>query len=327
MPGCQCTSVRVCLSRPTAAVRLLWGNFKGQTMIDLDRPDPLWYATRVKRTERGPLSQPVSVFHTKYIPGGGKVASVPLWYALLERHRTDAHFATYTTTEEVRATKTGGPYQIQFNCATYDLDYEGHKSRPNPADFGNFCRSLIVQDHVPNIAYPTRGGARIIFYVDQLTDPAEFEAHYQSLMGKLALDHTPFKLDRVAKDWTRLFRCPRVVRDGEKAYSVPVYEFHDRVLDLRRFEVKPIAKRIVKHDGTAKFTGCDPWLSTKLKQMAEGNRNSTIYAALRHVMEKYTPEAQEQWVAILEERALAEGMEEREFWRTYRSASESTTGK
>jgi hypothetical protein len=132
--------------------------------------------------------------------------------------------------------------------------------------------------------------------------------------------HSPYRIDPACKDWTRLFRAPRVVRDGVAKYDIAVRKYHDDILDLRRFETKPRLQRKIALDGSARFSGADPWIAAKLGGMAEGNRNNSVYALLRYIRDKYTPEAEDIWVRNVANKALAAGMDEQEFWRTHQSA-------
>jgi hypothetical protein len=260
-----------------------------------------------------------------------RVVAVPLTAALLVAYDCDAHFTLYTTPAEVRLRKHEPlPAPVLFQFAAADLDFDSHRTLPTLLDFASLVRSLYVMGSdlpppTPNVVYETRGGARVLYLIEPLTDPAEFEAHYHALLAKvaepLANAGCPYQVDLHARDWTRLFRAPRVVRDGVAEHHRQVRQFHGEVLDLRKFKVKPRPARATctGRGGQRVFTGADPYLAVGLKGLREGNRNCTVYRLLCHVRDRYQSGGIEKCVEIIRERALGEGMEEREFESTLRS--------
>jgi hypothetical protein len=106
-------------------------------------------------------------------------------------------------------------------------------------------------------------------------------------------------------------------------HDTAVHQLHGDVMDMRKFKRATRPKRSRPLTGTAVFTGHDPWISARMKHIREGSRNNTLYSLFRFIRDKYAEGEQEPWIAILLEKVLAEGMEEREFWRTYQSAFKS----
>lgn len=259
------------------------------------------------------------VLASKYTKGGDSVTgTLSLKQMLLERWPCDLHFTMYTSPTGTRLLK-GAPSNPTFNFCAYDLDYDGHNSKPTLDAFAGLVRLLYVIDLTPNIVYTTRGGARIIYLIDPIDDPDRFEAHYQKLQSILAKFQTKYQVDTAAKDWTRLFRAPLVVRDDVEEYHHQVLSFHDEILDLTEFKAIPKPPRLPVQ-GNQLFHLHDPVLCRLILELIPGQRNNTLFKALAYALGKYNPESAEKWIDLFREKAEEAGVSEREFETTLKSA-------
>lgn len=155
----------------------------------------------------------------RYAPGmrpHKSARAMPLRQALERAHPDDRHFVAYaprrldghlarlnTHATEGRAAvwdrldDLDGPIEIRLLVG--DIDAPGHEPTPR---WRRNTEALL--DASPYSYYATRGGYRI------LALPEEPFA----LTCAVDADHG-LVLDRACKDWTRLYRLPNVVRDGE----------------------------------------------------------------------------------------------------------------
>jgi hypothetical protein len=177
---------------------------------------------------------------------------MPLGMMMVEKFEGDAHFVCYTTPQSMRLRKDMTE-PMKFDFVAYDADFNDHKSRPASDDFFKFVDEMFIHHYagvpLPNVIYQTRGGCRLVFLIRPLFDANIFESHVKALARKLSKAITNsrdrgvhrYELDTGALDWTRMFRCPHVVRDGKPEYDYQVRLFHTGLLDLLRF--KPTKKK------------------------------------------------------------------------------------
>lgn len=282
-------------------------------------------------TERDlPESIETHVLGTKFTKGDEPVdGTCPLAAALLEPWPTDTHVTMYTSVQQVRCVKSRAcHYDLRFDFAMYDLDFDGHRSKPTLEDFARLLQSLYVHDNQPNLVYPTRSGSRLIYLIVPTNDAEWFESHYASLMehiaSPLANSGSPYQVDTGCRDWGRLFRSARVVRDGIEEFDREVRIFHTELLDLDGFRIQPRPKRKVI-TGNEPFTVHEPRLLRLLQSLAPGNRNQTVYAGLCHAFRKFESTAAEAWVEAFRRRAVSdepgsERFDDAEFDRVRESA-------
>jgi len=272
-----------------------------------------------KDTLHSLLCVPVSLFSTKYIAGGCEIVTAPLWFALIENHEQDLHYSMYASGRGVRCLKGEANTDLTFSIAAYDFDLAGHTGRPTQTDFTDFVRLCSLVDDLPNIVYATRGGARILYFIDPIHDPNVFEAHFQALLARLTEWKSPYAADAVAKDWTRLYRSPSVIRDDEEYWNTPVFLFHDRVYDLQKLtpKIKPLRPKIT---GNQKFAQVDHYIACGLSQAAEGNRNRSLFGLACHAIRKYNAAGAEKWIDHLRSQFSEMGLDDCEIETTIRSA-------
>lgn len=260
---------------------------------------------------------------------GQTTPSIPLSIMLLTKWQTDVHFSMYHTSEQRRMQKsnpTCPPLNIEFKLCAFDLDFDAHRTKPTDADFDHLILCLQIIDHMPNIVYQTRGGARIIYIIDPIRDANTFEGHYQRMLTKLKEPfenaHMGYAVDET-KDWTRLFRAPLVVRDGRAEYDYHIRTFHTDTIDIRRFKVMPKEER-VWGNGNQKFRPNDAYLHARMKEIEPGNRNNALFRAACHALRIYLPDAAETWLDELRNKAHAEGLAPVEIEAVIRSAENAT---
>jgi hypothetical protein len=204
------------------------------------------HRSKIVKLLNGSINPPVTIFGDKFVPGGDSAdGRCDLSDMLLTEWPTDVHYTQYVSPTDIRQVHDSPTAGVEFHVAAIDLDFDNHKSKPVLMDFADLLRVASVTDLTPNIVHQTRGGARWIWLIQPITDPIIFEQHYQGLIdmmaGTLERSLTNYRVDKAAKDWTRMFRAPRVVRDGVADYQNQVGIFHTKILDLKK--LKPPRKR------------------------------------------------------------------------------------
>lgn len=150
---------------------------------------------------------------------------------LLDRYQTDAHFVCYSVPgrsgiyRQAKAAVSAyldRPEDMPFmHMMAFDLDLPGHRKWIDGDHIDNELFLNSVSEYLrgnPDFfegcgAYATRGGLRILV---QLQNPVPV-SHADSLLSQ-ALDRISDMpgLDKTCKDWTRMFRVPYCLRDGEE---------------------------------------------------------------------------------------------------------------
>ena len=228
-----------------------------------------------------------------------------------------------------RPLREGGRGEIRSRLPTlraFDLDFKNHddNDRPTLDHFARLVGYLSLLDYQPNLVYQTRGGCRLIYLIEPSTDALWFETHYIALAKQL---ETPlinadcgYRLDMSTRDWARLFRCPRVTRDGVPEFNPQIRLFHTDRLDFDVFRIKPKPVRKVAV-GNMPITARDPKLLRLLHTpLVPGNRNNAIFAALCHVYRRYDDDAAAMCVKCIHEAAINSGLDEAEFKSVHNSA-------
>ena len=187
----------------------------------------------------------VGLLEHERVPAG--VVADSVWYrslsdAVQEEHPCDAHLLSYaleyspglirfqrvsirgknrSTEEELDS--------VRVLLLAVDLDTEGHARWEDPQWAQNALYEAIQMATdvlaLPTVGYTTRGGLRLIFALHRPLHRNEASAAAKSLVQALAplnTIETPqgrLEVDEVSDQWTRLYRLPRVLRDGEKLQS------------------------------------------------------------------------------------------------------------
>jgi len=142
---------------------------------------------------------------------------------LLDAWRTgwsgDHHFVAYAASGGYRAAKAtlGAPEGLRpvLTCLVADVDFPGHVRAWDDPEMVEQAVGWIeaAMDAVPGVGvYSTLGGFRLVGVLPEPV-PADRADHLiQVWLDRLEAAGVP--VDRACKDWTRLFRLPRVVREG-----------------------------------------------------------------------------------------------------------------
>lgn len=178
----------------------------------------------------------VTVFQSKFITGiRGEVdimlgkhkqgILLPLQTALVESYATDAHFVPYYLMNResklpqyyYRVNKGFCAHEctIAMTAKVFDVDMPKHQALTS-----DFAISVIekVFEHAPeSILYTTKNGLRFILQYDRIHNTAEHETQMQA-------DIIEYRKKGIPCDWlfdyTRFFRLPFVIRDGEETHSI-----------------------------------------------------------------------------------------------------------
>ena len=173
--------------------------------------------------------------------------------------RTDAHFTSYnllglemwprlnkSILSEIRREES----DIVLAYFTFDWDNANHAEWTNETmtHFGNLlatCQDPIISSW--SAFYTTKHGARLIYKLSVPVPVDEGEQH-------LAWMYHHFKkfgfdlIDDACKDWTRLMRCPRVIRDNIPTWEQAYYEslYRENILDVSlvgKLNAKTVARK------------------------------------------------------------------------------------
>ena len=195
----------------------------------------------------------VTLFPSKYVPGESEPGDrVPLAF-LLESWDQDAHYVQYVHADDTRLRKDSEHVGLAFSVMVVDLD--AHDGQGTEEDYYRAILMGDLLDYPPNLAIKTKAGVHYLYLVAPIADPKEFEQKRLKLIEHVrhVENTTIFTVDDT-KDWTRMFRAPRVVReDGTDLRDTIVWGCHDRVLDTGSWKVKAEPKprtRRVRASGT-----------------------------------------------------------------------------
>lgn len=126
---------------------------------------------------------------------------------------------------------------VQMNLFGFDYDNPGH-AQWTPIEQARFLDRLqLAADQLSliwdwSVFYFTRGGARLVYVLDQPLPVDQAEAKHRWLVQ--ALTALGIVLDPACSDWTRLFRLPRVMRDGQPTWAQSYFDMleQDRTLSV-----------------------------------------------------------------------------------------------
>jgi hypothetical protein len=149
----------------------------------------------------------------------------PAFYGSLEEAFTtrfdfDAHYTAYQLTGVARRL-AGDAWKFGPKMVAFIVDIDGPNHKADDAWWAIEKEKIVAlfRARGRGWAHRTRGGARIIWAlredlkIDSPDAARRWSASYLDWLDVLARDHQ-IEGDRLAKDWTRLFRLPLVVRDG-----------------------------------------------------------------------------------------------------------------
>jgi hypothetical protein len=159
------------------------------------------------------------------------LSSLPLEEAFRRAWPTDAHFLCYFIPGEEEIPPLakimlgalrvkGGDVRIQYLAV--DLDRVPHDRWPDEETL-KAAEAELVQELVkldlprPTVYYPTLKGIRLIYTLDEDVPPEKAEPLHRGLLALFGtLNLKAVKVDQGTSDWTRCFRMPDVIRNGER---------------------------------------------------------------------------------------------------------------
>jgi hypothetical protein len=182
----------------------------------------------------------VNVWPSRYVVGwdGDRTKAPPASYpvvdfreALFSIFDTDAHFCPAIipgATSQPRLKLTGAKpellAEVRFTTLALDIDAPNHTATPEWWE--HTVTTIQAQPLGNGIIYCTRGGIRVVY---ELIDPLTI-SEYQKIHTQTRVAYKAFGVvvDELT-DWTRCYRLPFVVRDGERQNN-PVYDSPNPVL-------------------------------------------------------------------------------------------------
>jgi len=160
--------------------------------------------------------------------------TMSLHTALNTSHGDDRHFTCYTVEgleAWPRMSKQSLPsfqelVPVTMSCFAFDWDCPDHSPWTQEL-FSEFFEKFLEMDdeHLSQwkYVYTSRHGARIIYTLPEAVPVTEGEQYIATLF--LKFKEAGLEMDGACKDWTRMFRCPNVVRDGVDTTSEEFYYF------------------------------------------------------------------------------------------------------
>ncbi|MCC6752001.1 MAG: hypothetical protein IT371_30390 [Deltaproteobacteria bacterium] len=187
---------------------------------------------------------------------GGVAGATPPEEAFTKEWSHDAHFVCYgvidapDATGEVKWVEPSWPrcnkasvqplkdrgVKIVMNFAAFDLDTKDHKAwgaGPDDPHVDAYVAGLakaFANDPLLSEAYAfyvTKKGARLVYKLAKPIDVERVEPFLCGLAKRLedagvTLDAGTFKVDWACVDWTRLFRLPKVMREGKPTWPCEI---------------------------------------------------------------------------------------------------------
>ena len=177
---------------------------------------------------------------------------LPLRVALEREWPTDAHCVTYTLPEPATAQpRLNKPCLAHLPAETLpevtalflDFDLPEHGAWTGEA-LAAFAEKL--GDEKLFAVYTTAHGARLVYGLSSPVSPDRAERLIAGLIEHWGL--RGLALDRACSDWTRLFRLPKVLRDGQRTESGPF-----SMLDIQGHSTDPATLREADLPRTARL--------------------------------------------------------------------------
>ena len=183
-------------------------------------------------------------------------ASVPVSEGFARCWDYDAHFAQYVALDDegspayARINKRGSSFVgdlvavggrvvcplLVFDHDRHDAD--GNKIEWTSKELDEFVQFLVGSDPslLPTYWYTTQHGSRFVYVLTQSVGVREAEGLMLGIMRDWA--QRGLELDPSCKDWTRLFRLPRVLRGGNRTEQADYFECltFDQLLDPSTIE-------------------------------------------------------------------------------------------
>jgi len=179
------------------------------------------------------------------------------WKSAFETfHPTDAHFVTYLPRDAQEGDKFcrcnkpirsaliehGSP--LEARILAFDFDLPGHAAWTEAYAGEAVAAMNEAADKEPLAAqwavwYATLHGWRMIYVLKSTVDVLMAEAVHRTMV--LRFQQTPLVkfVDTAASDWTRLFRCPRVVRERVRTDLDAFFDYRTQEVVIDPWEIHP----------------------------------------------------------------------------------------
>lgn len=170
---------------------------------------------------------------------------LPLGEALETAWSTDAHCVSYCVEGEDAWPRLNKPVlkdiiqqgrRVLCSILIFDYDNEDH----GPWTQGSLEAFLAKLEELATSGfslatswaalYTTRGGARLVYQLEEPISAPEAEARHRGVVSEFK--KRGIFLDQSCSDWTRLFRLPKVLRDGSRTWESEFF-FLEMQLDNR----------------------------------------------------------------------------------------------
>jgi len=178
----------------------------------------------------------IAVARDKFAKGDGPAVyeQVELVEALERVYRSDAHLVGYVVGDgpmQSRLTKSSATDQAVTTTVFVDVDNPGHAPWTPEATAAALERYRALP--LPAGVYHTAHGARFVLPLASPVPVLEAEALIRRALTTFA--EAGVAVDWAARDWTRHFRCPHVVRAG-RAFTSPLVDLSR----MRPVELEPL---------------------------------------------------------------------------------------
>ncbi len=165
------------------------------------------------------------------------LAVVDLDYAMGWRWDSDAHFTTYAVLGQdswPRLNKSALPTlhaagrEVVVVALAFDFDNPGHAPWTPELREGFDGRVAPLTGRLADWAYlyTTAHGARIVYVLDKPLQPEAMEDVYKVMLEEFKAAGLP--MDPACAQWNRMFRSPRVLRDGQRTEDQDYFDIVER---------------------------------------------------------------------------------------------------
>jgi hypothetical protein len=172
-------------------------------------------------------------------------------------HPFDAHFTAYSCPEIPRRLGTVGAYQYKPRMVLFvlDVDGPGHKNTPEWWALERVKVEAFFAKYGRGYAYTTKGGYRIAMglrdelVIDSPTAALRWRYSYEKWIADIQREFG-IVCDPACCDWQRLYRLPRVVRDGTPTTPTDWIGEPDRMLEWREPYVAADDPRVLRTESS-----------------------------------------------------------------------------
>jgi hypothetical protein len=223
---------------------------------------------------------------------------------LTKQFKTDAHFTSYRITDYPRWPRLNlsilpeirqDGRDVVLSYLTFDWDNADHAEWTNnllaqaTATF-HACQDPVIKSW--SAIYTTAHGMRLIYKMSRPVPVDEAQQHLAWMFHHFK-ENGFDRIDEGCKDWTRLMRCPQVIRDGKATWQEDYYGLitQDVTLDMDavgKKSAKSVATKTYFHKDKLKMPDHGT-LSAMLVSKSNGREKQTDYKKRAKKVLKDTP--------------------------------------